>query len=178
MDFHKLREEYPEEYPEVTGLSLYAQTLNMEMIWGRIENYVVWRWSPRSSVWLANAEAGEQFTLPLAPVSNMVSEFWNKEGWETHELQEGPFGLIIPRTGPWRFTATLGAGVALPETVAEAFRRIAEYLAAEDVGIPGASRYSINIGQVTETFSRNPAHIARALINSGAADLLRRYRRV
>lgn len=177
MDFHKLTEEQPEEYPEVTGLSIEALLLVQGALWGRIESYVAWRWSPRSTVWLASGQAGDQFTLPLAPISDMTAERWNKEAWESHDLLQGPFGFILPCGGPWRFTATIGADAALPESVAEAFRRYAEYMAADPIA-PGASSVSESIGPISETWSGRPDHIARAIVNSGAADLLRPYRRV
>lgn len=177
MDFHNLREDTPASYPEVDGLSLDALALSQDMIWLRLEAYVAWRWSPRSSVWLASGEAGEQFRLPLAPVSDMQAERWNRETWETYDLLEGPFGYILPCRGNWRFTATIGANVDLPATVAEAFRRYAEYVAASSTDAPGAHRMSSSIGPIEETFSQSPSHIARALVNSGAADLLRPYRR-
>lgn len=78
--------------------------------------------------------------------------------------------------GPYRFTATVGGG-DVPAAVSEAFRRLAEYL-ADDPERSGASSYSVNMGgAIEESFNRNPAWIARALDLSGAADLLRPYKR-
>ena len=85
-------------------------------------------------------------------------------------------GLVLPH-GTYRITATVGADNPVPAVVLQAFDRLRDYIEAEPVGVPGASSYSINLGQISENFRRNPAYIARALEMSGAADLLRQYRR-
>jgi hypothetical protein len=71
-------------------------------------------------------------------------------------------------------------GGTVPAAVNEAYRRLAEYLASTDDAPAGASDYSAGLGSgaITESFSRAPTWVARALINSGAADLLRPYRRL
>ncbi|MFC3118193.1 hypothetical protein ACFOHS_07925 [Jhaorihella thermophila] len=48
---------------------------------------------------------------------------------------------------------------------------------AEEVERQGAGQYSVTIGQITETFTRNPGWQARGMQLSGAGDLLRPYRR-
>ena len=64
-----------------------------------------------------------------------------------------------------------------PAAVSEAFRRLAEYM-ADDTDRAGVSSYSVNMGgAIQESYQRSAAHAARALQNSGAADLLRPYRR-
>jgi hypothetical protein len=66
----------------------------------------------------------------------------------------------------------------VPAAVDEAVKRLADYLSAESLAPSGARSYSINIDQaVSESVSMMPNHMARALQNSGAADLLRPYRR-
>ena len=168
----------PASYPLIEGLTMEAQGLDQSVFWQRIEAYTVWRFSPRSVVWTLSGEAGQQWQAPLAPVSDPVADTWINDAWEVRDLLEGPYGLILPCCGTWRITATVGAGIDVPPAVSEAFRRLAEYTAAESPGVPGASSYSINLGQVSESISRHPAHMARALENSGAADLLRPYRRL
>ena len=85
-------------------------------------------------------------------------------------------GLVLP-VGTYRITAAVGADNAVPAIVMQAFERLRDYIEAEAVGVPGASSYSINLGQISESYRRNPAFMARALEMSGAADLLRGYRR-
>ena len=49
---------------------------------------------------------------------------------------------------------------------------------AETQDVPaGARSYSAEVGQLSESFTRDPAWQSKALHQSGAADLLRPYRR-
>jgi len=41
----------------------------------------------------------------------------------------------------------------------------------------GSSAYTLNLGPINLATTRAPAWLARAMVNSGAGDLLRRYRR-
>ncbi len=68
-------------------------------------------------------------------------------------------------------------GGEVPAAVSEAFRRLAEYL-ADATDRAGVSSYSVNMGgAIEESYQRNPAWVARAMELSGAADLLRPYKR-
>lgn len=158
-------------------------------VWRRIEAYVSHRWSPREIAWVVDG-AGE-WTPPLGPVQVLAAERWTGAAWESCNLFAGPLGYEL-QGATYRVTATVGAG-PVPEDVAEAFRRLAEYFAATsaqrlvddpehrvtDPGAlhPGASRLEMSEGEQSLTIERNPAHLARAIQNSGAADLLRPYRR-
>lgn len=177
VEILKQVEGMPTFYPPVTGLSPEALALNQDALWQRLEAYVAWRWSPRLVTWTVSGEAGQQWSAPLAPISDHAAKGWDNGAWQTRDILEGPMGLIIPHRGSWRISATVGDDVPLPEAVGEAFRRLAEFAAAQTGGMPGASSYSINIGQLSESWSMAPAFMARALDNSGAADLLRPYRR-
>ena len=74
-------------------------------------------------------------------------------------------------------TGGVGADNTTPAEVNEAFRRLAEYW-AETEERPGVSSYSVNIGgAISEQYERAPAWLARAMSNSGAGDLLLKYRR-
>jgi len=168
----------PAAYPVVLGLSDAAAAIDAEPVWRRIESYVAHRWTPRDVVWIVRG-AGE-WLPPLGPAAITGVSSWSGGEWSPGmTLVKGPCGVSLAYDGPWRLEATVGdTADALPGDVAEAFRRLAEYLAAPDaIGIPGASRYSVDLGRVSETISRREDHMARALINSGAADLLRPYRR-
>ena len=171
----------PAAYPAVTGLSEAAAALDAEFLWRRIESYVAHRWSPRSVTWMMDVSTG--FGWPLYPVST-VTVYALSDDEETWEEVVQPATRRALETGGARFVrveATVGhaLSVPLPGDVAEAFRRLAEYEAGPDeINMPGVSRYAIDIGgAIQHTISRREDHRARALINSGAADLLRPYRR-
>ena len=83
-------------------------------------------------------------------------------------------GYVFASEGPYRITASVGDG-DVPAAVLEAFRRLAEYM-AEDAGKAGATSEKTDVGPITIEVQRSAAWVARAMINSGAADLLRPYR--
>ena len=57
-------------------------------------------------------------------------------------------------------------------------RRFAAYVTDDAQGVPaGSDHVSIKVGEETTEIERNPAWLGRALQHSGAADLLRPYRR-
>jgi hypothetical protein len=68
-------------------------------------------------------------------------------------------------------------GGDVPAPVLAAFARLAEYSADTDERA-GATDYSVNLGgAIQESYRRYPSWLARAMQYSGAADLLRPYRR-
>lgn len=172
----------PASYPIVTGLSTAAAALDQDMIWQRIESYIAHRWRVREVVWTLEGEEGADWRLPLSPLISQTSEKWESGAWISVTLANGPLGLCLPSDGTFRVTAQVGDAGTVPAAVSEAFRRLAEY--SEEIGergllkdAPGASSYSASLGEISESFDRSPTWAARALINSGAADLLRPYRR-
>ena len=144
-------------------------------LWARLEAYTAHRWTPRAVTWLLNGPG--DWVAPLAPAELVEAYRWTGDAWEETTLAPAPMGYVIP-CGRFKVIATVGADNAAPAVVLEAFDRLKAYVTAELGGVPGASTYSVNIGQLSESISRNPAFMARALDNSGAADLLRPYRRV
>lgn len=144
-------------------------------LWQRIEAHTAHRWSPRTVVWVV--EGPGEWSPPLAPAEVITVEVWRWGQWQTVTLEKAPMGYRLDGEGPYRITATVGADNEPPAAVLEAYQRLADYCDAEHFGAPGASSYSVNIGQTSESIRRHPAHMARALENSGAADLLRPYRR-
>lgn len=175
----KKTEDEPLTYPTVTGLTDEADALDKGALWGRIEAHVSWRWSSRDVSWIAVGE-GDWSPL-LAPATLDDAYVWDdaSSAWTaTTDYTVTPLGLCVP-CGTYRFDCTVGASVDLPDTVAEAFRRYAEYLAEEDpIGLSGVSRYELDVGDVSESISRRADYLARSLYDSGAADLLRPYRRL
>ncbi|PKP65964.1 MAG: hypothetical protein CVT85_04565 [Alphaproteobacteria bacterium HGW-Alphaproteobacteria-7] len=156
------------------GLSDAAESLNSQAVWARIENYIAHRFTPREVVWTLDG-CGD-WTVPLTPATITASERWNGEAWEAFTLPVGPYGYSLGAEGQYRITADVGGGT-VPPAILEAYRRLAEYL-ADVPDRAGVSQYSVNMGgAINESYSRSAAWIARAIENSGAADLLRPYRR-
>jgi hypothetical protein len=167
----------PDALYTVMNLSPAAAALSKAAIWQRIESYIAYRWTERDVTWIV--EGPGEWHPPLTPATIATVEIWDGEAWEVLEPTPSPLGYWLPGCGPYRFTATVGGGSPDPEVpavVLEGFRRLAEHMAAK-MGEAGARSYSVTIESLSESFSRDEAWIARAMQNSGAADLLRPYRR-
>ena len=163
-------------YPATpTGLSAAAAAINASVIWARIEAYVSTRWTSRAVVW--TVEGPGDWEPLLTPATITTKEKWTGTAWVADTPDASPLGGYQLACATYRFTGTVGSGT-VPAAVSEAFRRLAEYLASTDDAPAGVSDFTWNLGggAMSENFSRAPTWIARALINSGAADLLRPYR--
>jgi hypothetical protein len=161
----------PDNYPP-SGLS--PEPAYATAIWQRIESYISHRFTPRAALFVVDGPG--EWTPPLAPFFIDTTEVWSRAGeWESVELTASPLGgYFLPATGPYRFTATVGDDDAdVPAAVLEAFRRLSAYL---DAARPKPGLRSVTAGSVSVTY-RDETAIAQALQNSGAADLLRPYRR-
>jgi hypothetical protein len=171
----KQTEGAPAAYPATpSGLSAAAEALDPAMIWQRLESYVAHRWTARDVVW--TVEGPSDWQPPLTPATIATVEIWQADAWESVTLSPSALGgYVLPGCGPYRFTGTVGDGT-VPAAVNEAFRRLAEYMAAKK-GKPGATSERVTAGSVTVEQSRAASWMAKALQNSGAADLLRTYRR-
>ena len=146
----------------ITGDALAA-------IWQRIESYVAVRWTPREVIWII--EGPGEWCPPLSLATISTVEVWNSAGeWESAtQLDSLLGGYWLSATGPFKFVGTVGAGAVPTATIAEAFRRLRAYVAA-DRGLAGASSESVSIGEAIRTeYRRDPAWLAMALQNSGAA---------
>jgi len=176
----KQTEAAPDAYPDAPeGLSVAAAALSADLIWQRIESYVSRRWTARTVAWIV--EGPGVFEAPLSPAEFTTFERWDatSEAWAEVTISASALGYILEAEGPYRLTATVGGGSpapTVPETVNEAFRRLAEYF-TETADKPGSGRYSVDVGGLREEYERNPAFLARAIVNSGAGDLLRPFRR-
>lgn len=167
----------PEAYPAAPdGLSAAAAALEADFIWQRIEAYTAWRWSERAVEWIV--EGPGQWEPPLTPATIATAGTWRNEAWETLTVPVSPYGgYMLSGSGPYRFTGTAGDDDAdVPAAVLEAFRRLAEYMAAKP-GKPGATREGVSAGSISLSYSRSASWMAQAMQNSGAGDLLRQYRR-
>lgn len=171
-------EEAPETYPEITGLVVKERPLDTfseaerdAFVWQRIEGFTAWRWSERQVVW--TVEGAGEWKPPLAPATVATAEVWDGSGWtETVPLPSPYGGYDLPGDGPYRITAIVGSG-DVPEGVMAAARRLVEYLtdSTDD------KRWATSVTDGDNQFDRQASWISRALQNSGAADLLRKYRR-
>lgn len=165
-------EAIPAGYPAApAGLSTAAAALDADAIWQRLEAYCRVRWTTREVVW--TVEGDGYWDAPLAPATLNTVEVWESGAWAECIPPVSPWGgYDLPGDGPYRITADVGGG-DVPAAVMEAFRRLAEYSA--EIGSPADGFTSVDDGGVS--FERAATWAARAIQNSGAADLLRPYRR-
>ncbi|MCO5129390.1 MAG: hypothetical protein M9932_02360 [Xanthobacteraceae bacterium] len=172
----KQLENIPEAYPDApSGLSTAAAAL-ADVAWARIEAYTSHRYSERSVVWIV--EGPGEWSPPLQPATITRAEIFAAGYYEDVDLEPTAFdGVWLTGAGPYRFTATVGDDDAdIPAAVTEAVKRLAEYL-AQDPGTAGAASERVDVTDIESvSVSRSPSWMARALQNSGAADLLRGYR--
>lgn len=154
-------------------LSPAAAALDPAMVWRRIEDWVAHRWAPRAVTW--TVEGGGEWSPPLTPATVESADVWTiNGGWLPVVLEPGPLGYVLA-PGVHRLAATVGAG-PVPPAGLEAYKRLAEYMAGERAR-PGATADRQEIGPINMSVEINPAWLAKALPWSGAADLLRHYRR-
>ena len=162
-------EALPASYPAVEGVPAGA----LAATWQRIEHYTAHRFAPRQVVWRLDTDAGE-WHPPLGPVVLISAQ---QPGGDPFTPEAGPMGGYMLPEGHVTVTATVGAG-PVPGAVSEAVRRLNIYLAVSDgMMVDGM----LNIPRSTD--ERPPLEwrdvpAGMALIKSGAADLLRAYRRV
>ena len=150
-------EAIPASYPvPPSGLSPPAAALEAAMIWQRIEAYRRTRYTARAITWIIQARAGEHWTPPLVPVAAHTAEKWHAGAWNPIKFHDGPTGLCTASEGVFRITARIGGGDP-PPAVAEAFRRLAEYM-ADDTDRAGVHSYSVNLGgAIQESYHRRAA---------------------
>lgn len=172
----KQTEAIPEEYPDAPTMNAAATALDPVLIWQRIEAYTAWRWSERAVEWIV--EGAGQWEPPLSPTTITKAEIWRGEAWEELTLPAAPLGgFMLSGHGPYRFTGTVGEQDAdVPVSVKEAFRRLAEY-SAQSKGKAGARSERIGAGSISLSHTRSASWLAQAMENSGAGDLLRKWRK-
>ena len=177
----KETEALPLAYPSPPGgLSVRASAIPEGVLWQRIESYVGHRWTARQVVWTIGGPG--EWVPRLVPATVTATEVWDGAAWVAVSLGASPLGgLTLPDCGPYRITADVGAGTT-PEAVLEAFRRLAEYSAevADETSVaghPANKSGSLSVGEFRESFNRPASWAALAMQNSGAADLLRPWRR-
>ena len=165
----KQTEGAPDSYPTKSP----AIELN-DVAWMRVEQWIAWRYTSRSVAWIV--EGPGAWFPPLAPSTITTVEIWDAGAWSEITPDASPLGgYWLPGHGPYRFTGTAGGGL-IPANVWEAVKRLAAYLNTKP-GKPGARSESVTAGSVSVSSSRSASWMAQAMQNSGAADLLRSYRR-
>ncbi|WIY26955.1 hypothetical protein [Parasedimentitalea psychrophila] len=185
----------PDVFPDI-GSSDFGHDPGRD-IWERVEAYCAHRWTPRQVIW--TVEGDGDWAPPLFPAVIATVEVWEMGAWVETTLPDGPYGYCLPGDGPYRITATVGpAGITVddvttfdvPDAVAQAVRRITNYLLVtietdtygEIVRGPDHFATSLSVkgpgdGGQEVSFQRPSNWLAKAMQNSGAADLLRTYRR-
>lgn len=177
MEIVKQIESAPSSYPTT---ATYTGSLLNDVAWQRVESYIACRYTSRAVEWIV--EGPGEFVPPLKPASISTVEVWCQRAneWEACMPDSSPLGgYWLSATGPFRFTGTVGGGSpapTVPDIVWEAVKRLAAYLSAKP-GTPGATSESLSAGSISIASRRSESWMAQALQNSGAADLLRAYRR-
>lgn len=168
----------PESYPAVVmhareGGSISADfEVDAAVTWQRIEVWIRFRFSTREVVFMI--EGPGPWVSPLTPFKATTVEVWRADAWEATTPRPSPSGgFIFEGDGPYRVTGTAGDNNAPPAIVLEAWRLLQEYqrgLAASHMNETAL----ISSGDDTSVslFAAKSMHV------SGAADLLRNYRRL
>lgn len=140
-----------------------ASELDHDMLWARIEAWIAYRWGERTVTWIV--EGPGQFVPRLTPATITATERWDGSAYVSATLDPSPLGgFELPGEGPYRITATVGDPNSPPAAVQEAFRRLALYIAET----------WDSLAPCGDTPSSWPA---RSMQYSGAADMLRPYRK-
>lgn len=146
--------------------------------WQRVEGYIGYRWGVRPATFIIDGPGC--WVSPLKPFTATTREQWLDDSWVAVTLAPSPLGgYVLDQAGPYRLTGNLGSASAPPQPVIEAVWRLAKYFEAADL-MPaderGLARHKLDLGTLSVEREQNPTWIARALQQSGAADLLRPWR--
>lgn len=156
------------------GLSAAAAALDPVAVFDRLEQWTGYRWGVRN--FTAVITGPGCWNAPVGPATYTDVEAWVSDHWELGEIRPAPVGLEFSG-GTFRVSGTVGTVNEPAESVMEAWRRYAEYIAQNQKN-PGLSRYSRTIGDYSLSWTRDRNALAKAMAGSGAADLLRKYRKV
>lgn len=175
MDIRKLTEATPATLSAApAGLS--ANVPPPEAVWTRIEQYIAHRWAARDVTWIV--EGWGDFLPTLTPTTISSVQVWQDNVWRPTSLQPTPEGGYVCEGDIYHFVGVAGDDSTPPLDVLEAYKRLAEYM-GEQAEFAAASSFTVNMAsQIELQVERSPAWLAKALYNSGAADLLRKYRKV
>lgn len=192
----RITEGEPESYPQVTDPIPSTDTPVEKVVtaaWQRVESYIAHRWNSRSVEYIV--EGPGEWQPRLSPTTITTTEVWSGGEWDAVTLDPDPLGGYVLENETYRFTGTLGSENEPPRAVKEAVFRLVEYfLAIKET--PPKERFMKSFGYESRpddplgglhnpgpdqgvNFERHNAQwIPRALQYSGAADLLRPYRKL
>ena len=169
----KETESLPAEYPALPD-DLSDTADQAPGLWQRIEAYCRTRYTPRNVEWVLKG-AGD-WEPPLEPTTLTTLEIWQDNAWDRVEPYPTPLGgYFLPTEGYYRIQGDI-AEAEVPAAVWEAYRRLAGYL-GEAYSSQPETRFKVVLGEIDFSWARPEAWKARALVLSGAADLLRPYKR-
>lgn len=168
----------PAEWPELVLINPpylnddFERFVNPKIVWRRIEQWITRRWASREVVYVAE---GPGIWRPrLIPFTVTTTERWADAEWTACTLDPSPFGGVeLPGAGPYRITGTAGDDGKLPEDIFEAAGRLYIYFR----GI-GNSAWNETAVYRTEGWQAPSSWAGKAIHLSGAADMLRPYRRL
>jgi len=166
----------PASYPATDAVTAPNGTeANAAAIWQRIESWIAYRWRSRSVVYVV--EGPGEWSPRLTPFTASTVEIWQGDAWEATTPRPAPLGgYVFDGDGPYRVTGTAGDASTPPADVLEAYRRLARFTVDhEDSGLSPAT---MNVKDGDYDVGVVPGFAAKSLQLSGAADLLRRYRRL
>ncbi|MDQ2067081.1 hypothetical protein Q9295_11895 [Xinfangfangia sp. CPCC 101601] len=150
---------YPAAPPDVTGSI-------PEVIWSILENYVATRWSTAEVEFVVHSPCRNGWRPPYYP--------WVVQSVDGDPAEVNEFGEVTLEPGRHKVVCQIG-GQVVTAGVQEAYRRLSAYYSDPD-NQKGYSRYSVNLGgEISESWSRG--RNTSAVGNSGAAELLRKYRK-
>ena len=176
----RVTESAPSAYPEVERLPDAISAADPAAVWQRIEAYIAWRWNTRPAIF--TVEGPGEWTPPLQPAAITRVDLWIDDAWVQVSPRPTPLGgIFLDQVAVYRIEATVGEDAPPPGAVKEAFRRLLTFssgvLAFE--GISGAVTSRSEKGLVSErSVELTSGWAAKALQLSGAADLLRPWRRL
>lgn len=188
-----IEEGAPSAYPVIVLSQSNPQTAKIVTIaWQRVEAWIAHRWGVRAVTFIA--EGPGEWMPPLCPFTATTLQSWVNNAWATAVIQPSPLGgYCLEGEGPFRFIGNCGAAGDPPQAVKEAVFRLTEYFIGVDT-VPAPervlSKFRTNIElfvdengeeqgvREVEREQQNANWIARAMQLSGAADLLRPWRKL
>ncbi|MEM6438548.1 MAG: hypothetical protein AAF763_02460 [Pseudomonadota bacterium] len=170
----------PNAWPEIVdrmgallGRDPNDPAVEMAAVWRRIEAWVSWRGPARSAAF--TLEGPGEWRPPLHPFALLQAFRWDATSriWMETTLPAAPLGYELD-DGRWLVTGTAGNDDApVPAEIYEAAQRLEEYMR----GIANKNKDSFAYTELYQS-RRAARYAARALELSGAADLLRPWRKL
>lgn len=164
------------------GVELHGD--DIEAAWRRIESHIAYRWGERTVVF--TVEGPGDWTPPLAPTTVTEVRAWRDDAWAVVTLPPTALGGLSCGAETYQITATVGSTEDPPMDVQQAVTRLARYAAEYRWALPTAAEAGLKDGHLSNNvavalerpYTETLNGMARALQYSGAADLLRPYRRL